>query len=273
MTGIRPVFLGFGWILFLLSFRQSEPNSDLSISKDPRLFSAAWYGLSAENQACYRQAYRTADLSLENILLKNNKSKQPLAIITDLDETVLDNSAWAFKVIMNGTDYPGEWDAWEKAGITPALPGAVSFFQKAASKNVHVFYVSNRSNESLESTITNLKKLGLPNADKEHIFLKITESNKIARRQKIAENHQIVMLLGDNLADFDGIWEHANTNIRAKAVVDYSEDWGNRFIIFPNPVYGGWKDALFSNRRNWTQLQQDSIWKWQLQNYRTQIGF
>lgn len=273
MNRIKPVFWGLGWFLFVFAFRQSEPKQELSISQDPRLFSATWFGLSAENQACYRQAYRMADFSLDRILASNQNAKLPMAIITDLDETILDNSAWAFKVLMKGTDYPGDWENWEKAGIAPAFPGAVSFFQKAASKKIEVFYVSNRMQENVEFTLKNLKKLGLPYSDSNHILLKTTESNKVARRKKISENYQIVMLLGDNLADFDGVWEHSTPDAREKAVSDHGADWGNRFIIFPNPVYGGWKDALFLNKRNWSKIQQDSIWNYHLQTYRNKIGF
>lgn len=201
------------------------------------------------------------------------KKGKKLAIVTDLDETALDNSAWAFKVMLDGTDYPQHWENWEKTGNAPALPGAVSFFQWAVTKKVEVFYISNRQQENVKSTIENLKKLGFPLADTNHVFLKTTESNKVARREMVMKNHEIIMLLGDNLADFDGIWERQTTEKREAAVFAHKADWGRKFIIFPNPVYGGWKDALLEYKRKLTVEESDSTWTVRLEGYLKKVGF
>lgn len=273
MNQSRGIFAVLACTFFIVSFRQSEPISPVQVSKDPRLYAAVWYGLSAENQACYRQTYRLAEMSLENQLLKHKNSKTPLAIVTDLDETVLDNSAWAFKVILKGKDYPSDWHEWESAGKAPAFSGAVDFFKMAAKKKVEIFYLSNREQVNLPATVSNLQNLGLPFADTNHILLKTTTSNKISRRKMISDNHHIIMLLGDNLADFDGVWEHAEHSSRSQSVISHDADWGNRFIIFPNPVYGGWKEGLFHNKRNWSEIQSDSIWAGRMDDYLKRIGF
>lgn len=260
-------FGALGWLFLLLAFRQSEP-SQISYSKDPRLLAATWFGLSAENQACYLQTYQLAALQLKPVLKEASVSKKKKAIVTDLDETVLDNSPWTLKVLLEGKDYPSYWSDWEKAGKAPAFPGAVDFFKKAASLKVEVFYISNRMHENLGATIQNLKSLGLPFADSAHVFLKTTESNKVARRIRVLEKHQIVMLLGDNLADFDEVWEpKAQPDERLTAVKNHKADWGKRYFIFPNPVYGTWKDALFSYKRGLNDLQSDSVWQQYLSEY------
>ena len=263
---MQSFFGAIGWLVMLCAFRQSEFSST-NITTNPRLFADGWFALSAENQACYLQTYRLAAQQLKRISSHKSKGGKRLAIVTDLDETLLDNSPWTVKVLLEGTDYPAHWGEWEKAGKAPAFPGAVAFFQKAAALKIEVFYISNRMEENLEGTIQNLKMLGLPNADASHVFLKTTESNKVARRQKVLQNHDIVMLLGDNLADFDGVWEKAPVDKRLTAVTDHTQDWGSRFIIFPNPVYGSWKDALFDYKRNFTPQQEDSVWNAHLNAY------
>ena len=253
-------------ILALLSFRGSK-HETISINQDSRLLAASWYAFSAEKEACYIQTYRFATWQLEKQNDRGSKSEKPFAIVTDLDETALDNSAWALKVMLEGKDYPDYWSDWEKAAKAPALPGAIEFFQRANQLNIPVFYISNRLAKNLKGTIANLKSLGFPNADSSHILLKTNSSNKIERRNQVLKNHEIMLLLGDNLADFDGVWEEAEVSKRSQSVKDLRASWGKKFIIFPNPVYGGWKDALFSHKRNLKSADVDSVWNFHLKAY------
>jgi len=248
--------------LLLVSFKGSRHTQNVIVLKDNRLLATAWFALSAEKQACYLQTYRLAGLQLDDMVREICKPAKGtrFAIVTDLDETLLDNSAWSVKVLLEGKDYPEYWSDWEKAGKAPAFPGAIQFYKKVAQHKIPVFYISNRLAKNLGSTIANLKKLGLPNADSSHVLLKTTTSNKIERRAKVLKDYQILMLLGDNLADFDGVWEEAEAGKRSQAVNDNATLWGNKFILFPNPMYGGWKDVLSSYKRGLTEPQQDSVW-------------
>jgi 5'-nucleotidase (lipoprotein e(P4) family) len=256
--------------LICLSFRGSEEKH--SLLHDPRLLANAWFAFSAEKEACYLQTFRFAGMQLDQIR-KNAKSGKKPAIVTDLDETLLDNSAWALRVMREGKDYPAYWAEWEKAGTAPAFPGGVDFFKKAAGLGIDIYYISNRKAVNLDGTLRNLRKLGLPFADTAHIWLKTETSNKVARRAKVLADHDIVMLLGDNLADFDAVWEDATVEKRMSAVHDKAKEWGNRFVIFPNPTYGGWKDALFSYQRNLDPARQDSVWKKHTDDYLEASGF
>jgi predicted secreted acid phosphatase len=88
------------------------------------------------------------------------------------------------------------------------------------------------------------------------------------------KNHEIIMLLGDNLADFDGIWEEKlNPEDRLKAVLDHKKDFGRKFFIFPNPVYGTWKDAQLNYNRQLSPQGLDSAWTQNLIGYLKKIGF
>jgi len=253
-----------GFLLFagLLLLTSSNRMAKDPVSKDPRLNATAWFAVSAEKHAIYMQTYKLATLQLS--LRKEGRQK---AVVADLDETVLDNSQWALRVLLEGKEYPEYWDEWEKAAIAPAFPGAVEFFQTAANAGMQVFYISNRNAKNLNYVLKNLRGLGLPFADSAHVLLKENTSSKVARRSKIESEFDISILLGDNLADFDGVWENAETARRHLQVEKNFKNWGKKFIIFPNPMYGGWEDAIMGYRYNLSESAQDSAWRATLEPY------
>lgn len=257
-----------GFLLFacLLLLASSSRISKEPVSRDPRLYATAWFAVSAEKHALYMQTYKMASLQLS--LRKEGRQK---AVVADLDETVLDNSQWALRVLLEGKEYPAYWEEWEKAAVAPAFPGAVEFFQNAATMGMQVYYVSNRNARNLGYVIKNLRGLGLPFADSAHILLKENSSSKVARRRKIEQDCDISLLLGDNLADFDGVWENAETSRRHLLVEQNFKNWGKKFIIFPNPVYGSWEDAIMGYRRNLSEAAIDSAWQATLVPYSKMI--
>ena len=262
------IFRTPGFLLFmgLLSMSASRPVSQYAAIKDPRLYATAWFAVSGERQALYIQTYKMAALQLS--LRSQGRQK---AVVADIDETVLDNSQWALRVMLEGKDYPDYWDQWEQAGVAPAFPGAMEFFQSAASSGMQVFYVSNRSEKNLGALLKNLKASGLPFADSAHVLLKNKTSSKVARRKKIEQDYDITLLLGDNLADFDGVWEDAETSKRHLQVMTNAKNWGKKFIIFPNPMYGSWKDAIMGYKRNMSESSVDSAWSATLDPYSKMI--
>jgi 5'-nucleotidase (lipoprotein e(P4) family) len=247
---------GFLLLSGLMLLTSSNRISKEPVSKDPRLHATAWFAVSAERHAIYMQTYKLASLHIS--LRKEGRQK---AVVADLDETVLDNSPWALRVLLEGKDYPAYWDEWEKAAIAAAFPGAVDFFQAAANAGMQVFYVSNRSSKNLNYVLKNLRGLGLPFADSAHVLLKENTSSKVERRRKIEQDYDISLCLGDNLADFDGVWENAETSRRHLLVEQNFKYWGKKYIIFPNPMYGSWEDAIMGYRRNLSEAAADSAWE------------
>jgi len=87
----------------------------------------------------------------------------PPAVIIDLDETAIDNSAYEAGLVVNDTRFNHKtWDDWTKAEEAKAVPGAVEFANYAATKGVKVFYVSNRNADQKEAAGHNLEALGFP---------------------------------------------------------------------------------------------------------------
>ena len=176
-----------------------------NISLNGKVYSAVWQQNSGEFRALCYQAYNIAQLRIDEYL--KSPSKKPLAIITDIDETFLDNSPYAVTEAKKGNEFdPKSWMNWTSKGEAKAYPGALNLFNYAASKNITVFYITNRNENDRVGTLRNLKDLGFPFADNEHLMLKSTTSDKEERRSEVLKNYDVIIYMGDNLADFSQIF-------------------------------------------------------------------
>lgn len=216
-----------------------------------------WHQTSAEYRALCYQAFNSGRTYLET-LLKDRQPNEKYAIVTDLDETIIDNSFLEAKGIKEGKAYDfASWTKWVNLAAATGIPGAVDFLQWAAGNNITIFYISNRTTSDIKATIINLKKLNLPNADKEHMLFLADGSTKEPRRQKVAKNYKIVMLLGDNLNDFTNLFEKKSVADRKTETDNVREEWGKRFIVIPNAIYGEWENAVYDYDKTLTPEQKD----------------
>jgi len=234
---------------------KTAPHNDTAIA-DGKLFTAFFQQRAAEYRALCFQAFNTARLRLDQQLPLQGKQK---IIITDIDETVLDNSAYAVHQGLLGKDWDQQsWYAWTALAEADTVPGAASFLWYAAARGVQVFYVTNRDEKERAATVRNLQKFRLPNADDAHLMLKQTTSSKEARRQQLMANYEVVLLLGDNLADFSSLFDKKPEDERKAAADSSAAAFGSRFIILPNPNYGDWESAFYRYNYGLTPAQKDS---------------
>ncbi|RYE00907.1 MAG: 5'-nucleotidase, lipoprotein e(P4) family, partial [Sphingobacteriaceae bacterium] len=85
-----------------------------------------WMQRSAEYKALCFQAYNLAHLRLD--LALDQPSAKPRAIITDIDETVLDNSPHDITEALAGKDFDLKtWKAWTAKAAADTIAGAGSF--------------------------------------------------------------------------------------------------------------------------------------------------
>lgn len=56
------------------------------------------------------------------------------------------------------------------------------------------------------------------------------------------------MLFGDNLLDFADFSKKSQED-RTALLSDLQEEFGRRFIIFPNPMYGSWEGAIYKGEK------------------------
>lgn len=235
---------------------------DTSISvREYSILTVLWQQHAAEYRALTYQAFNTAKIQLDDILDNKAEYEKPLAIVTDIDETVLNNSPYNGKLIELDEEYSkSSWLEWGKEKKAKAIPGSLRFFQYAQSKGVEVFYLSNRFSSQTSETLENLKQLGFPFSDEAHILLRTDVGGKETRRLKIKESHEILMLFGDNLSDFSEVFDDQSTIVRNHKVDSLKAYFGNKFIVLPNAMYGDWEtDGIMEGKYHWKSFQKDSI--------------
>jgi 5'-nucleotidase (lipoprotein e(P4) family) len=233
-------------LILLLTSCKVRDQKDIEVkeNQDGLLFSVLWFQKSAEMQALYYQGYNIAKSSLLE-KCKSLKRKMPLAVIMDIDETILDNSPSEACQVLNNVPFSSPmWKTWVKMASAKPLPGALEFTRFADSLGVEVFYVTNRElPDEYAPTLLNLRNAGFPFADSLHLVLKKDVSSKDERRKSIAEKYEIVLLIGDNLADLDSSFDNRDQDLGFTAVVKSKNQFGKKFIVLPNPMYGPWVSA------------------------------
>jgi alkaline phosphatase D len=218
-----------------------------SLAQEPKgLQATLWVQRSPEYRAICKQAFTLARIQLKKSLeipswtaaleQTNIPKEAKPAIICDLDETLLDNSAYQARLHWKGGSYtPQSWAAWvqeEKAG---AVPGALAFCKEVAKRGVRIFYISNRRQALLEATKNNMKALGFPfTEDASSFLLRTDRSDKSKRRRLVAQSHRVLLLLGDSEGDF------LSPKDRESPGHDLEKNWGKFWIVLPNPMYGSW---------------------------------
>lgn len=261
------VYLFSIFLLTSCATSQSVSTEDQMNPDDPSLQATLWVQNASEYDALNYQAYKTAQrilpLPLEDSfwsasINQTNESsfrKLPPAIIMDIDETVLDNSPFQARMILEGKNYNSEdWNEWCKEAKAKAVPGALEFTQYADKQGITIFFLSNRSYEVEEATRKNLRDLGFPVSNRLDNILTNGEqpnwnSSKINRRKMIEENYRVIMIFGDDLNDFFPAKEIGQAQ-RDNKVSDYAGNFGRKWFILPNPIYGSWDTILRSEIEN-----------------------
>ncbi len=205
-------------------------------------------------QAMFYQGYNIAKKAVLD-KLKSFESSRPKAIIMDIDETVLDNSPVEALQIINNLPFSDSlWVSWIKKGSAETLPGVVDFIKFSDSLGVEIFYVSNRKHEEeYLPTLNNLREKDLPFADSLHLLLRSDISSKEIRRNSIEEKYDILLLIGDNLADFDEVFDIRGEDLGFGAVKSNERRFGTDFIILPNPMYGPWINSAIRKQEGRTE--------------------
>jgi 5'-nucleotidase (lipoprotein e(P4) family) len=248
----------FSLLVIVASMANAQDAGKLSIVNGGKVWALLYQQRAAEYKALCFQAYNLARLRLDEAL--KHKGRKPLAVITDVDETVLDNSPYDAAQAIKDKDFDlAGWKAWTAKGVADTVPGAPSFLKYAASKGVTVFYITNRDEDEREGTTKNLKLYNLPNADKAHVVLKQTVSSKEARRQEILKNYNVVLYCGDNLPDFDSAYDNKPLQDSRNAATERLKRYfGNKYIVIPNSGYGDFENAFFGNQKL-NSVQKDSV--------------
>jgi len=197
---------------------------------------------SAEMDALQRQAFHLAKLKLDQKIAAHDDDAN-LAIITDVDETLIDNTPLLVRDMRACRDYTAwdTWSHWEKKGDPELIPGAMDFLEYADEQGVAIYYVSNRFGKNKPHTIETLNEMGMPQVSKETV--KLYGKPKTERRAEVREDHTVVLLLGDSLADFHGAYDDAPLDEQRESAEEHAGKFGDKWIVLPNSTYGDWDEA------------------------------
>ena len=246
----RMVRIAFFSIIAVISMAaQPAPRPDQNLN------STLWMQTSAEYAAVTTQTYRAAGGALAAALgdphwtaayeQTNDFRGLPPAVILDLDETVLDNSAAQARLILAGKAFTEDgFTAWVKEARAGEIPGAVAFLHAAVLKGVAPHYITNRTCDPADAddpTVRVLRSLRIPYAA-DRLLCKTAGNNKTDRRRAVAQKYRILLLIGDDFNDFTAVPDAVEE--RGKLGKLYEPMWGTKWFVLPNPVYGSWERAV-----------------------------
>jgi acid phosphatase len=230
------------------------------VPQNDLLNATLWVSNSVEFKANAISMYQLAKIRLDEALAdktwsatgQTDAADKPLAIIADMDETLLDNGGYESWLVKAGKDYSGKtYDAWTKAQAAKAVPGALDFYKYADSKGVKVFYVTNRDATQEADTRKNAEALGFPMGGNVDTFLMSKEqpdwtSKKGTRRDFVGKDYRVLLLLGDNWGDFSD--DFGGTEAERLASLDKNmAHIGHDWIVIANPEYGSFESAPFGS--------------------------
>ena len=193
-----------------------------------------WVRESNEYGALCNQLFRQATVAILKSIISQGDSGN-LAVVVDLDETVLDNSLYQVERWKAGLSFTQDsWSDWvnrEEAGL---VPGAKEFLSTIRKKGIRVVFISNRMNGNLEPTRRNLRALGVLGPDDLFLLRLNKDDVKELRRREVVEGKgriekagpfKVIGYVGDQMGDFPD---------------DLSDAFGKKYFLLPNPMNGKW---------------------------------
>ncbi|MEQ8204860.1 MAG: HAD family acid phosphatase [Woeseia sp.] len=232
-----------------------------------------WTQQSAEFEAVASQIYRKAgddlaakvnDRSWSALPDQTNAEDLQPAIIFDVDETVVSNAD--FQLILVPPFSDEKLNAWNAANKASGIPGVAEFAAKARAMGVELFFVTNRPCIKDETTGEACPQKAVSTQDVVEAGIPVTEEfvmlsdekpgwnrEKKNRRDEIAKNYRVIMLIGDDLGDFipcsrrravSPCTTGATAQSRQLATAQHRDYWGNGWYILPNPMHGSWTTVL-----------------------------
>ena len=224
--------------------------------------SLKWYKTSAEKKAIYHEVFNYGYEKIYNKVINNKLESSTWGIISDIDETVLDNTDYNKQNLKDAKEFNLKLFykslAEEKSQATP---GSQSFTCKIQQLGGKVIFVTNRDGtfdkNVIPATINNLKKVGIcfdnilfakgskaTDMDKNPRFNAVINGNyKNVLSTTTMKAINIIGYFGDNIQDFPNIYQNDLKNLDDNDVI-FSQ-FGNTYFELPNPTYGSWEKNTF----------------------------
>lgn len=224
----------------------SVPSTAVAPSPAPAPFHAPeairWARDSAEHRALFLQVYRAATAHVEGAAA--TRAPGTWAVVLDADETLIDNSLYQLERARDAKPFDAaSWRAWTARREALPLPGASAFLARVRALGGKIAVVTNRTATECPDTEAVFRARGLafdvmlckPDAgsgDKNPRFEAVARGTTPAGLPPL----EVVAFLGDNVLDFPG----QSQAIRKEGDEAFAE-FGARFFVLPNPMYGSWE--------------------------------
>ena len=200
-----------------------------------------WVLTAAEFRALFLETYRLATAALEEAAA--GRAPGTWAVSLDGDETVISNAAYERELVEARLGHSEEgWSAWVERRAAPPLPGAVDFLRRVQELGGRVAIVTNRSQRDCPATEDNFHLQDIPydvmlcksadgGSEKEPRWQALERGTAAPDLQPL----EILLWVGDNIQDFPDL-DQQNARDPARLA-----DFGRRYFILPNPLYGSWE--------------------------------
>ena len=160
-------------ILLCFSMLKKDESSVTGNMRSESYVGGVIYQQSAEVAALYKQTFELAKLQLDKRIAENGGTGENLAIVTDIDATLIDDSGYFAGALTdskgrkamgkdpwNNKDWCGYYTS-EASDVSKAVPGAVEFVNYARSRGVKIYFITNRPYYELDLTVKQLYHEGL----------------------------------------------------------------------------------------------------------------
>jgi 5'-nucleotidase (lipoprotein e(P4) family) len=204
--------------------------------------SIRWARDSAEYQAALLQVYRQATNRVE--AEARTKPSSTWAAILDADETVISNVTYQIERARAHLPFTQEsWTAWVRRREATPLPGAADFLSRVRALGGRIAIVTNRLQSECADTEALFKMHALvydvmlcrPDgspSDKNPRFEAVASGRTAASSSPL----EVLAFVGDNILDFPRLTQASKAE-GGKALSEF----GVRFFLVPNPMYGSWQ--------------------------------
>jgi len=220
-------------------------------AQEGRGYQVKWVRDSEAYASLTRMVYRLATRSaIAHAAALEDGS--PWAVVLDVDETTLDNSAYELERATYGQAFDLQsWNAWVARREAGTVPGVAQFLEVVRGAGGRVAFITNREESTREDTRANLAAHGLW-SEGDLLCLRIDRSyTKRVRRGELTSGVgrcswpgdavTVAAYLGDQLSDFPGAGE-------ALPGAGQDASLGELFFLLPNPMYGPWDDSVTVKR-------------------------
>ncbi len=210
-----------------------------------------WVVKSIEYAAACRQTYALAWPIVKESAKEETRN---WTVVLDVDETVLNNVQYEVeRAALDSVFSRASWTAWVRREEATPVPGVSEFIERVRTlgPQAHVAFITNRRFENEAATINNLRKLGLYQEGDAVLSKKGSDDTKLARRRCLEEGSgrcaeygplKIIALFGDNIRDFIEMNGSEDAQAYLGNGLANDENWGSKYFILPNPLYGSWQN-------------------------------